>query len=181
MNLFKTNINSKVPEKMKKIYFGMGCFWGAEKRFWDSKGVYTTIVGYSGGCKNNPTYDEVCSGETGHAEVVSVIYDKELIKILDLLKIFWESHDPTQYNRQGNDIGSQYRSAIYTESKEDSDLAELTKFKYQKLLLENGFKEIKTEISLLKNFYFAEDYHQKYLHKNPNGYCGLQGTGVKFK
>ena len=171
----------KIPSHFKNIYFGMGCFWGAEKAFWDYNGVYTTIVGYSGGNKHNPTYEDICSGQTGHAEIVKVIYDKDVINIKKLLKVFWESHDPTQLNRQGNDIGTQYRSAIYCENEDDLKISEDSKNEFQKLLDSFGFEKIQTEIIMLKNFYSAEDYHQKYLFKNPNGYCGLSGLGLTFK
>ena len=180
MTLNDVDIYSKFPDGMKKVYYGMGCFWGAEKKFWGLSGVHTTIVGYCGGGSNNPTYEEVCSGKTGHAEVVRVVYDDSKINLVDLLKVFWESHDPTQLNRHGNDFGTQYRSAIFLESNDDLKLAQSTKLKFQNILSENDFGSIKTEIGLLKNFFFAEEYHQKYLQKNPSGYCALSGLGVNY-
>ena len=171
----------QIPKHFNNIYFGMGCFWGAEKAFWDFNGVYTTIVGYSGGITTNPTYEDVCTGKTGHAEIVKVIYDADIIKLKNLLKVFWESHDPTQLDRQGNDIGSQYRSAIYCENLDDLKISKDSKNCFQKILDGFGFEKIQTEITMLKKFYYAEDNHQKYLHKNPNGYCGLSGLGLTFK
>ena len=150
------NLNTvKIPNHFRNIYFGMGCFWGAEKVFWDCNGVYTTIVGYSGGNKQNPTYEDVCNGQTGHAEIVKVIYDKDVINVKKLLRVFWESHDPTQLNRQGNDIGSQYRSAIYCENKDDLKISEDSKSEFQKLLDSFGFEKIQTEITMLKKFLFC--------------------------
>ncbi|XP_065112268.2 mitochondrial peptide methionine sulfoxide reductase isoform X2 [Paramisgurnus dabryanus] len=157
---------------------GMGCFWGAERKFWRQKGVYSTQVGYSGGYTPNPTYKEVCTGKTGHAEVVRVVYEPEKISFAQLLKVFWESHDPTQGMRQGNDTGTTYRSAIYAYTREQLDHATCSKAEYQKVLTKEGFGAITTEIAMTKEFYYAEDYHQQYLSKNPNGYCGLGGTGV---
>ncbi|XP_075779367.1 mitochondrial peptide methionine sulfoxide reductase isoform X3 [Pelodiscus sinensis] len=157
---------------------GMGCFWGAERKFWTLKGVYSTQVGYAGGCTPNPTYEEVCSGKTGHTEAVRVVYQPENIRFQNLLKVFWENHDPTQGMRQGNDFGTQYRSAIYTFSQEQMEAALKSKEDYQKVLTEKGFGTITTEIREAPEFYYAEDYHQQYLNKNPNGYCGLGGTGV---
>ncbi|XP_032188170.1 mitochondrial peptide methionine sulfoxide reductase isoform X3 [Mustela erminea] len=157
---------------------GMGCFWGAERKFWTMKGVYSTQVGYAGGYTTNPTYKEVCSGKTGHAEVVRVVYEPERISFEELLKVFWENHDPTQGMRQGNDHGTQYRSAIYPASTEHMDVALRSKEDYQKVLSEHGYGLITTDIREGQTFYYAEDYHQQYLSKNPDGYCGLGGTGV---
>jgi peptide-methionine (S)-S-oxide reductase len=160
--------------------FGMGCFWGAEKRFWSLDGVYTTAVGYSAGFTPNPTYEEVCSGMTGHNEVVLVIYDPARLDYTSLLKTFWEAHNPTQGMRQGNDVGTQYRSGIYTFDAEQQRLAEESRDIYQSLLASGISAEITTEIEAASPFYFAENYHQQYLAKNPNGYCGLGGTGIAF-
>ncbi|XP_004766108.1 mitochondrial peptide methionine sulfoxide reductase isoform X4 [Mustela lutreola] len=157
---------------------GMGCFWGAERKFWTMKGIYSTQVGYAGGYTTNPTYKEVCSGKTGHAEVVRVVYEPERISFEELLKVFWENHDPTQGMRQGNDHGTQYRSAIYPTSTEHMDVALRSKEDYQKVLSEHGYGLITTDIREGQTFYYAEDYHQQYLSKNPDGYCGLGGTGV---
>ncbi|CAK7320622.1 Mitochondrial peptide methionine sulfoxide reductase [Vulpes lagopus] len=157
---------------------GMGCFWGAERKFWTKKGVYSTQVGYAGGYTSNPTYKEVCSGNTGHAEVVRVVYQPEHISFEELLKVFWENHDPTQGMRQGNDYGTQYRSAIYPTSTEHMEVALRSKEDYQKVLSEHGYGLITTDIREGQAFYYAEDYHQQYLSKNPDGYCGLGGTGV---
>ncbi|XP_050170761.1 mitochondrial peptide methionine sulfoxide reductase isoform X1 [Myiozetetes cayanensis] len=157
---------------------GMGCFWGAERKFWRQKGVYSTQVGYAGGHTPNPTYKEVCSGRTGHTEAVRVVYQPENISFEQLLKVFWENHDPTQGMRQGNDVGTQYRSAIYTFSQEQMEAALRSKEEYQKVLTEGGFGAITTEIREAPEFYYAEDYHQQYLSKNPGGYCGLGGTGI---
>lgn len=158
--------------------FGMGCFWGAERLFWQLKGVYITAVGYAGGLTPNPTYQEVCSGLTGHTEVVLVVFDPKEISYEQLLEVFWESHNPTQGMRQGNDQGTQYRSAIYTISTAQNQQALLSREQYQQALLVKGFSEITTEIQALPTFYYAEEYHQQYLAKNPGGYCGLKGTGV---
>ncbi|XP_009210791.1 mitochondrial peptide methionine sulfoxide reductase isoform X9 [Papio anubis] len=158
--------------------FGMGCFWGAERKFWVLKGVYSTQVGFAGGYTSNPTYKEVCSEKTGHAEVVRVVYQPEHISFEELLKVFWENHDPTQGMRQGNDHGTQYRSAIYPTSAKQMEAALSSKEDYQKVLSEHGFGPITTDIREGQIFYYAEDYHQQYLSKNPNGYCGLGGTGV---
>ncbi|XP_068136142.1 mitochondrial peptide methionine sulfoxide reductase isoform X1 [Hyperolius riggenbachi] len=166
------------PEGTQMAIFGMGCFWGAERKFWRQKGVYSTQVGFAGGHTPNPTYEEVCSGRTGHAEVVRVVYKPEDISFNKLLKVFWENHDPTQGMRQGNDVGTMYRSAIYTYNKEQTDAALQSKEDYQKELTAHGHGNITTEIREEKNFYYAEDYHQQYLSKKPNGYCGLGGTGV---
>ena len=168
------------PAGMEQALFGLGCFWGAEKRFWLTPGVYSTAVGYAGGYTPNPGYEEVCSGMTGHAEVVLVIYDKAQIGYRELLKIFWEAHDPTQGMRQGNDIGTQYRSAIYTYSEEQAQLARQSRDSYQAAVTHKGYGAITTEIRSAPEFYYAEDYHQQYLAKNPAGYCGLGGTGVCY-
>jgi peptide-methionine (S)-S-oxide reductase len=169
------------PENMQQAMFGLGCFWGAERKFWETKGVYITLVGYAAGFTPNPTYQEVCSGMTGHNEVVLVVYDPADVSYESLLKLFWESHNPTQGMQQGNDRGTQYRSGIYTYSKEQKKQALETKEKYQKALLAAGFSDITTEIVDAKEFYAAEEYHQQYLAKNPGGYCGLGGTGVLFE
>lgn len=161
-----------------EVVLGMGCFWGAERQLWNTSGVVATSVGYAGGFTPNPTYEEVCSGQTGHTEVVKVLFNKKETSLEAILKVFWENHDPTQGMRQGNDIGSQYRSAIYVMSDDDIAIAEASKAAYQKQLLEAGYAMITTEIEPLETYYFAEEYHQQYLHKNPNGYCGLAGTGV---
>ena len=160
------------------IYFGLGCFWGAERLFWELPGVVVTAVGYQGGSTNNPSYEEVCSGRTGHTEAVKVVYDSTRISLEALLKTFWEEHDPTQGMRQGNDVGTQYRSAIYTTSPEQAEIVEKSRAAYQEALNGKGLGRITTEIALAGEFFFAETYHQQYLAKNPNGYCGLQGTGV---
>lgn len=166
------------PDGMELALFGLGCFWGAERKFWQLEGVFTTAVGYAGGLTPNPTYREVCSGLTGHNEVVRVVYDPQQISYETLLKVFWESHNPTQGMRQGNDVGTQYRSGIYVYSPEQRQLAEASRDAYQVLLSKVGFGTITTEILDAPAFYYAEDYHQQYLAKNPNGYCGLGGTGV---
>ena len=171
----------EIPENFKTIIIGMGCFWGAERIFWQLEGVYHTSVGYAGGHTKNPTYEEVCSGLTGHTEVVRVVYNPKKISLRKILIAFWEGHDPTQGMRQGNDIGTQYRSAIYIEENQDIKEVEKTMLEFQNLLDLNGFKKITTEIKYDVEFYFAEAYHQQYLYKNPNGYCGLGGGGVKFK
>ena len=168
------------PPGMEMAMFGLGCFWGAERKFWQQEGVYTTAVGYAAGSTPNPTYREVCTGMTGHNEVVLVIYDPEKISYQDLLKVFWESHNPTQGMRQGNDVGTQYRSGIYTYSETQKQQAIASKEAYQKELSKAGYKEISTEILDAPEFYYAEDYHQQYLGKNPNGYCGLGGVGVCY-
>ena len=168
------------PDQFKEIILGAGCFWGVEKQFWDLPGVYNTLVGYSGGDTENPTYEDVCYKETNHAEVVKVVYDPAEISLEVLLKIFWECHDPTQGMRQGNDIGTQYRSTIYTSDDSDLGLAKEMKDIYQSQLEKNNLKKITTEIEIVKNFYLAEEYHQQYLAKNPNGYCGIGGTGCTF-
>ena len=168
------------PQGMQQMVFGMGCFWGAERRYWQIEGVYTTAAGYAGGYTPNPTYREVCSGQTGHNEVILVVYDPAVVSSSDLLVSFWEGHDPTQGMRQGNDMGTQYRSAIYTYSDEQQVLAEQSRRAYQEVLGRNNFGAITTEILHAPLFYYAEDYHQQYLAKNPAGYCGLGGTGVPF-
>jgi peptide-methionine (S)-S-oxide reductase len=166
------------PAGLQQAMFGLGCFWGAERKFWKLPGVYTTAVGYAGGYTQNPTYKEVCSGRTGHAEVVLVVFDPAKVSYGDLLRVFWESHDPTQGMRQGNDVGTQYRSAIYVFSDEQRRAAETSRIKYEQALAEQGFGRITTEVADAPPFYYAEDYHQQYLAKNPAGYCGLGGTGV---
>ena len=166
------------PEGVKTVQFGMGCFWGAERKYWEMHGVYSTAVGYSGGQTPNPSYEEVCSGYTGHTEAVLVVYDPQEIDLLMLLKAFWEGHDPTQGMRQANDIGTQYRSTIFTYDQEQLDLALSTRDLYQTTLSEKGFGEITTEIRQADEFFYAEHYHQQYLAKVPNGYCGIGGTGV---
>jgi peptide-methionine (S)-S-oxide reductase len=166
------------PAQMEVAMFGLGCFWGAERKFWQLSGVYTTAVGYSAGYTPNPTYQEVCTGMTGHNEVVLVVYDPQQISYSELLKVFWESHNPTQGMRQGNDVGTQYRSGIYTYNKTQKELAESSKASYQQELSQSGYGEVSTEIIEAPEFYYAEDYHQQYLHRNENGYCGLGGTGV---
>jgi peptide-methionine (S)-S-oxide reductase len=166
------------PEGLERAMFGMGCFWGAERKFWELPGVYTTAVGYAAGHTPNPTYREVCSGMTGHAEVVLVVFDPHKISYDDLLKVFWENHDPTQGMRQGNDVGTQYRSGIYYYSADQQRGAEATRDAYQQRLAAAGYGKVTTEIIPAPEFYYAEDYHQQYLAKNPDGYCGLGGTGV---
>tara|TARA_A100001015_G_scaffold239051_1_gene272253 strand:- start:296 stop:922 length:627 start_codon:yes stop_codon:yes gene_type:complete len=170
----------EIPNDFELIILGMGCFWGAEKIFWQLEGVYHTSVGYAGGYTKNPTYDEVCSGLTGHTEVVRVVYDPKKLNLKTILIEFWEGHDPTQGMRQGNDIGTQYRSAIFVNNSENINDVKTSKTKFQSLLHSAGFNEITTEIKNNVDFYFAETYHQQYLYKNPNGYCGLGGCGVKF-
>jgi peptide-methionine (S)-S-oxide reductase len=167
------------PLGSEEILLGMGCFWGAERKFWQAgDGVYVTAVGYAGGKTRNPTYEDVCTGRTGHAEVVRVVYQPPAIALADMLKIFWESHDPTQGMRQGNDVGTQYRSAIYATTPEQLAAAEASRDAYQQRLAKSGFGRITTEIMAAPTFYYAEAYHQQYLAKNPDGYCGLGGTGV---
>jgi peptide-methionine (S)-S-oxide reductase len=168
------------PEHLQHALFGLGCFWGAERKFWQYPAIFSTAVGYSGGDTPNPTYDELCTGLTGHSEVVRVIYDPALTSYLALLTLFWESHNPTQGMRQGNDIGSQYRSAIYTATPAQLDAALASKQHYQTRLTQAGFGQITTEIMPATQFYYAEDYHQQYLAKEPMGYCGLGGLGVTF-
>ena len=166
------------PEGMETALFGLGCFWGAERKFWELDGVYSTAVGYAGGYTPNPTYQEVCTGATGHNEVVLVVFDPRQVSYEALLKVFWESHDPTQGMRQGNDVGTQYRSGIYTASVSQREAAEASRESYQDSLSHSGYDSITTEILDAPAFYYAEDYHQQYLAKNPGGYCGLGGTGV---
>jgi peptide-methionine (S)-S-oxide reductase len=166
------------PQGLETAMFGMGCFWGAERKFWQLAGVYSTAVGYAAGPTPNPTYREVCSGMTGHAEVVLVVFDPAKISYDDLLKVFWENHDPTQGMRQGNDVGTQYRSGIYTYGDAQRRAAERSRGAYQPQLTASGYGPITTEILPAPEFYYAEDYHQQYLAKNPDGYCGLGGTGV---
>jgi peptide-methionine (S)-S-oxide reductase len=168
------------PDYLEQALFGLGCFWGAERKFWQYPHIFSTAVGYSGGHTPNPTYDELCTGLTGHAEVVRVIYDPALTSYRELLQLFWESHNPTQGMRQGNDIGTQYRSAIYTYSQDQLEAALASKQHYQQRLTLAGFKEITTEIMPAGLFYYAEDYHQQYLAKEPHGYCGLGGLSVAF-
>jgi len=169
-----------IPDGYKSIILGMGCFWGAEKIFWDLNGIYHTSVGYAGGYTKNPTYEEVCTGLTGHTEVVRLVYDPNKVQLLDILILFWEGHNPTQGMRQGNDIGTQYRSAIFINHNEDLKKIKETLQTFQRKLNTQSLGEITTEIKSNISFYFAEIYHQQYLHKNPNGYCGLGGCGVKF-
>jgi peptide-methionine (S)-S-oxide reductase len=169
------------PAGMREAVFALGCFWGAEKHFWQLPGVYSTAVGYAGGHTPNPTYEEVCSGQTGHAEVVRIIYDPKQISYEQLLKEFWESHDPTQGMRQGNDVGTQYRSAIYVADAEQRKAAELSKQQFQERLKAAGFGQVTTEIRDAPPFYYAEGYHQQYLAKNPGGYCPDHSCGVTFK
>jgi peptide-methionine (S)-S-oxide reductase len=172
-------IQPPYPDGLEKAVFGLGCFWGAERKFWElGDGIYTTAVGYAGGHTPNPTYEEACSGRTGHTEAVLVVFDPTKISYEQLLKVFWESHNPTQGMRQGNDVGTQYRSAIYTFSDAQMKAVDASKAVYQKALSAKGVGTITTEIAPAGPFYFAEDYHQQYLAKNPNGYCGLGGTGV---
>ena len=166
------------PEGSEVAVFGLGCFWGAERRFWQLDGVHVTAVGYAGGRTGNPTYKEVCYTETGHAEVVLVVFDPKKISYGDLLKVFFESHDPTQGMRQGNDIGTQYRSIVLATSDAQREMAETSRVRYEPELMRHGYGPITTEIGMLETFWYAEDYHQQYLAKNPDGYCGLGGTGV---
>jgi peptide-methionine (S)-S-oxide reductase len=173
-----TPLEPPFPPSMRTATFGMGCFWGAEKKFWQLPGVFSTQVGYAGGTTPNPTYREVCSGGTGHTEVVRVVYDPAKVSFGELLRVFWENHDPTQGMRQGNDVGTQYRSGIYVEGDEQKKIAEASRALYQQELTRSGHGAITTEIAPLDEFFYAEDYHQQYLAKNPDGYCGLGGTGV---
>ena len=179
MKHFLTNIDleADTPQGFKRIIFGAGCFWGVERKFWSLNGVWLTSVGYSGGDIINPTYEQVCYENTNHAEVVQVTYDPKIISINTLLKTFWECHDPTQGMRQGNDIGTQYRSVIFCYSEEDVNVSIETMQKYQAVLSQSRFDDITTEIKLTPKYYLAEEYHQQYLAKNPNGYCGIGGTG----
>ncbi len=173
-----TPLKPPYPDGLEELVFGLGCFWGAERVFWQAPGVYTTAVGYAGGFTQNPTYEEVCSGRTGHAEVVRVVFDPAQTSREEILRLFWESHDPTQGMRQGNDMGTQYRSAVYVSTPEQRAAAEASRDAYQRVLRDAGYGEITTEIADAGPFYYAEDYHQQYLAKVPNGYCGLGGTGV---
>jgi peptide-methionine (S)-S-oxide reductase len=173
-----TPIKPPFPEGLETAVFGMGCFWGAERVFWQADGVYTTAVGYAGGYTPNPTYEEVCSGRTGHTEAVLVVYDPQKTSYEELLKLFWENHDPTQGMRQGNDVGTQYRSAVYTTSDAQRAAVEASEALFADRLSQAGYGEISTEVAPLGEFFYAEDYHQQYLAKVPNGYCGLGGTGV---
>jgi peptide-methionine (S)-S-oxide reductase len=173
-----TSIEPPFPESMELALVGMGCFWGAERIFWQAEGVYTTAVGYAGGHTPNPTYEEVCSGRTGHDEVVRIVFDPAVVSYEEILRLFWEGHDPTQGMRQGNDVGTQYRSAIFFTSEAQREAAERTRDAFQVRLTEAGLGTITTEILPAPEFYYAEDYHQQYLDKNPNGYCGLGSTGV---
>ncbi len=166
------------PDRLQRALFGMGCFWGAERTFWKIPGVYTTAVGYAGGFTRNPTYEEVCTGQTGHAEVVLVVFDPAQVSFDGLLTMFWENHDPTQGMRQGNDVGTQYRSAVYVFTDDQRRAAEASRRAYQQSLSAAGYGPITTEVAEAPDFYYAEDYHQQYLAKNPGGYCGLGGTGV---
>jgi peptide-methionine (S)-S-oxide reductase len=173
-----TPLKGPFPDGVETAIFGMGCFWGAERIFWEAPGVYTTAVGYAGGISPNPTYEEVCSGRTGHTEAVLVAFKLEQASYEDMLKLFWEGHDPTQGMRQGNDVGTQYRSAIFWHGDAQRQAAETSRESYQAKLKQEGYGEITTEIAEAGPFFYAEDYHQQYLAKNPNGYCGLGGTGV---
>ena len=173
-----TPMTPPFPDGLEQAQFGLGCFWGAERKFWETPGVYTTAAGYSGGYTPNPTYEEVCTGLTGHAETVLVVYDPKQVSFEELLKVFWEAHDPTQGMRQGNDVGTQYRSAIYTYTPEQREAAERSREMYQLALSGARYGEITTEINDAPEFYYAEPYHQQYLYKNPHGYCGIGGTGV---
>jgi peptide-methionine (S)-S-oxide reductase len=175
-----TPIDAPLETDQAVAVFGLGCFWGEEQTFWQVPGVYSTSVGYAGGFTPNPSYEEVCSARTGHAEVVRVVFDTTKLSYADLLKVFWENHNPTQGMRQGNDIGSQYRSVILTTTPEQQAEAEASKVVYQKAMSERGYGEITTAIEPLREYYFAEDYHQQYLDKNPGGYCPLHATGVKY-
>ncbi|MFI6293729.1 peptide-methionine (S)-S-oxide reductase MsrA [Nonomuraea sp. NPDC050790] len=166
------------PEGLEIADFGLGCFWGAERKFWQTEGVYTTAVGYQGGYTENPTYEEVCTGATGHTEAVRVVYDPAKVSYEELLKVFWENHDPTQGMRQGNDVGTQYRSAIYYHSPAQEKSALASRDAYQAVLKQSGYGDITTELAPAPEFFYAEDYHQQYLYKVPNGYCGIGGTGV---
>ncbi|ADB53151.1 peptide methionine sulfoxide reductase [Conexibacter woesei DSM 14684] len=173
-----TPLQPPFPDGYERAIFGLGCFWGAERVFWQAPGVYTTAVGYAGGFTENPTYEEVCSAQTGHTEAVLVVFDPARTSYDELLKLFWENHDPTQGMRQGNDVGTQYRSAIYWTSEEQHKQALASREMFQSQLQQSGYGEITTEIAAERPFYYAEDYHQQYLAKNPDGYCGLGGTGV---
>jgi peptide-methionine (S)-S-oxide reductase len=176
--VLKTRLKPPFPKGLEEAVFGLGCFWGAERKFWQQKGVYSTSVGYASGFTPNPTYEEVCSGQTGHNEVVRVIFDPAVISYEDLLKVFWENHDPTQGMRQGNDLGTQYRSGIYVTSDAQRQAANMSRQTYDMALQRAGFERVTTEVLDAPVFYYAEAYHQQYLAKNPDGYCGLGGTGV---
>ena len=179
-SIFNLDLDSPTPEGHKEIILGAGCFWGVVRRLWNLQGVRLTSVGYAGGTSINPSYEEVCSGSTGHAEVVRVVFDPLEISLKEILISFWEMHDPTQGMRQGNDIGSQYRSVIYTNNEEDLNLAKATLETYQLEISRAGFGPITTELKVLNDYYLAEEYHQQYLQKNPNGYCGIGGIGCSF-
>jgi peptide-methionine (S)-S-oxide reductase len=166
------------PEGMQTAVFGMGCFWGAERKFWETEGVYSTFVGYAGGYTPNPSYEEVCSGRTGHTEVVGVVFDPAVVPFEEILRVFWENHDPTQGMRQGNDVGTQYRSSVYLTDPSQRAVVESSRAAYQDRLAAAGYGEITTEVADLDEFFYAEPYHQQYLAKNPAGYCGIGGTGV---
>lgn len=183
MNIINTVYNRPIDFESTTsqiIYFGMGCFWGAEKLFWNINGIDVTSVGYSAGNTKNPTYNDICYGDTNHAEVVKIVYDFDKIDTFQLLKVFWEGHNPTEGMRQGNDIGTQYRSIVITTNEKQFELAVSSKNKYEELLIKNGFPKITTHIEKFKNFYYAEEYHQQYLLKNPNGYCGIGGCNVNY-
>jgi peptide-methionine (S)-S-oxide reductase len=173
-----TPLDGPLPVGLEEAVFGLGCFWGAERKFWELPGVHSTAVGYAGGHTRNPTYEEVCSGRTGHTEVVRVVFDPNKVSYAQLLRTFWENHDPTQGMRQGNDVGTQYRSAIYAYSERQRQAAEASKMIYERALVERGYPPVTTEIAPAPPFYYAEEYHQQYLAKNPGGYCGIGGTGV---
>ena len=175
-------VSNNYPSGAEKIFLGLGCFWGAERLFWQQPFVHVTSVGYGGGFTKNPTYQDLCSGQTGHAELVQIVFDKGEDTFKKILKVFWESHDPTQGMRQGNDIGTQYRSCIYVENEKFLEIARSSLKSFQEILNKNNFgAEITTEISINKEFFYAEDYHQQYLAKNPDGYCGIKGVGVEFE
>ena len=179
--IFNTEIAHNQSTQINSIIFGAGCFWGVERKFWSLSGVVMTSVGYSGGDHESPTYELVCAGITGHAEVVRIDYDPATISLLDLLKVFWECHDPTQGMRQGNDIGTQYRSVCYCNDEEELALVKASLDKYQRALSASSLGSITTELKINQRYYFAEEYHQQYLDKNPNGYCGIGGTGCEFR
>ena len=173
-----TPMTPPFPEGFEVVQLGMGCFWGAERKLWQTPGVWTTAVGYSGGYTPNPTYEEVCSGRTGHAETVLVVFDPAQVAFAEILRVFWEAHDPTQGMRQGNDVGTQYRSCAYWTTEAQRDAIEASRLAYEAQLAAAGYGPVTTEVAPAPTFYYAEDYHQQYLHKVPNGYCGLGGTGV---
>ena len=177
----KARLEPPFPGGTEEVVFGMGCFWGAERAFWELQGVYTTAVGYSGGLTPNPTYQEVCSGRTGHDEAVLVVFYPSMMPFERLLQVFWEGHDPTQGMRQGNDVGTQYRSGVYCATEEQRVAAEASREAYQQALSQAGYEQVSTEITRAGEFYYAEEYHQQYLAKNPGGYCGLGGTGVSCR